>query len=129
MIYIAGKIGGLPYEVAETKFAITELELRSMGVKTINPMEQGLKKLKYEEQMEQCFKLIRLHAHGIFLQRDWKDSDGARREFELVTELNSKHNRRILIYFEEMDGFSDIRRDIQDGVLKCLYFNYYLKPY
>lgn len=127
MIYISGQISGLPYVVASTKFRITELELRNLGVKTINPMDQGLKHLKYEDQMEQCFNLIRLHTTGIFLQRDWKQSEGARREFQLVTKLNSKHNRRILIYFEDSDGYSDIRHDIRDGVLKCLYDNYYLQ--
>jgi len=127
MIYIAGKIEGLPYEVAETKFKTTEIELRSMGAETINPMEQGLKHMKYEDQMAQCFKMIRLHATAIFLHRDWAKSNGARREFELVCELNKSHHRRILIYFEESEGYFDVRRDLQDKILKGTEFNYYQK--
>ena len=126
MIYIAGKISGLPYEVAETKFKITETELRSMGVKTINPMEQGLKHMKYEDQMVQCLNLIRVHATAIFLHRDWHQSEGARREFLEVAEINRRHNNRINIYFEDMDGYHDVRRDVQDKVLKCTYDNFYV---
>jgi len=127
MIYIAGKIEGLPYEVAETKFKTTEIELRSMGAETINPMEQGLKHMKYEDQMAQCFKMIRLHATAIFLHRDWANSAGAKREFEYVCQLNTTPNRRILIFFEDNNGFRDVRTALQDKVLKGTEFNYYQK--
>lgn len=126
MIYIAGKIDGLPYEVAETKFKITETELHSIGVKTINPMEQGFKHMKYEDQMEQCLNLIRVHATAIFLHRDWKESDGTRREFLEVAQINRRQNNRINIYYEEMGGYNDIRRDVKDKVLTCTYDNFFI---
>lgn len=120
MIYIAGKISGLPFDETFKKFERIEKELRLQGLKVINPMKLGISATwTYEEQMAKCIEVIETRATAIFLLSDWSKSTGAQQEFVKVQELN-KLNRGILIYFEDHKGLSEVMKDVKDGVLKCV---------
>lgn len=120
MIYIAGKISGLLKSEAYKKFGKTESELRKLGLKVINPLEIGIGHLPYDEQIERCKEVIAKHATAIFLQRDWKESKGAKLEFAHVGIINQTRRPVIDIYFEESNGMRDITNDVRDGILTCL---------
>lgn len=120
MIYIAGKISGLPILEASRKFAQAEKDLRHLGLKVINPMNLGISHWVYEEQMAKCLEVIEKYATAIYLLSDWKDSKGAKMEFALVGELNRTRRPQIDIYYEEMGQMADIETDIKAGLLTCL---------
>ncbi len=124
MIYIAGKISGLPHAVAVAKFAETKKQLINLGLRVINPMQMGIDHLPYEDQISECKKAISTAALAIFFQRDWEDSNGSNSEFLHVKELNDHRNPKIVMYYEENNGYKLIEKDIRDksnkAILACL---------
>lgn len=120
MIYISGKIGGLPILEASKKFAKAEQDLRHLGLKVINPMNLGISHWTYDEQIAKCLEVIENHATAIYLLSDWKDSKGAKLEFAHVGALNQSRRPQIDIYYEEMGQMADIETDIKAGLLTCL---------
>jgi hypothetical protein len=106
MIYIAGKIGGLPYSEAETKFAQIANHFRRNNLTVINPMELGMKNWNYEEQIQKCLQMIEIHATAIYMLGDWQQSKGAKTELAFVGKinLNRKNGDRIDIYYERENG-------------------------
>lgn len=120
MIYIAGKITGLPFDETYKKFERVEKELRALDLQVINPLKLGISTTwPYEEQLAKCIEVIDMRATAIFMLSDWMDSDGAKREFIRVSELN-KRGRGILIYQESTRGMNEVINDVKDGVLKCI---------
>lgn len=121
MIYIAGKITGLPFDEVSAKFQRIESILHTMGVQVINPTKLGIPpSWTWEEQLLKCIEVINSRATAIYLLPDWKDSKGARREFREVERINTCRNRKILIYFDDSDGLRDIMRDIRDEIAEYL---------
>lgn len=121
MIYIAGKITGLPFDEVSEKFQRVEAKLHQIGVQVINPLKLGIpESWTWEDQLSKCIEVIQNRATAIYLISDWKHSKSARLEFEEVVRINSGRNRRILIYFEESHGIQDIVRDIRDGIAEYL---------
>ncbi len=76
--YIAGKITG--DRNYKTKFADAQEGLERHGYIVLNPswMPQGLAN---EQYMRMCFAMID-SADDVFMLDDWKDSEGARLEYE-----------------------------------------------
>lgn len=106
MIYIAGQITGLPHEVAYKNFESVEMLFKANGIEAINPMKLGLDHLSYEEQLAKCFEVIERDASSLYLLSNWQKSEGAKREFQLVGNINlrRKHGDRIYIFYEREDG-------------------------
>lgn len=124
MIYIAGKITGLPLQEADDKFQKAENDLHFLGLKVINPLKLGIPhSWSWSQQIDECKRVINERAKAIYLLRDWKESKGAREEFQEVEKINRRRNRddKIEIYYEEDHGLRMIMSDIRDGILyKCL---------
>lgn len=85
--YIAGKISGLPYQVAVLEFAQAEKSLLRYGqvfnpIK-ISPFKEG--KL-WRHYMIDCLSVL-MECDAIYMLRNWKDSKGARIEHAIATEL------------------------------------------
>ena len=76
--YIAGKITGDPNYKA--KFAEAQRALEKHGYIVLNPswMPQGLTN---EQYMRMCLAMID-SADDVFMLDDWKDSEGARLEYD-----------------------------------------------
>lgn len=82
LIYVSGKITGLPIEVARANFANASNRLRSLGFKVINPMELPHEDL---DNYAACMALDLLELNkcaGIYLLGNYQDSKGALIEYE-----------------------------------------------
>lgn len=85
-IYIAGKITGL-YNYKEV-FQRAEQRLKNAGYSVMNPaiLPEGF---DYEDYMKVCFSMIDV-CDAVYLLRNWQDSNGAKREYEYVTQQGKK---------------------------------------
>jgi hypothetical protein len=88
-IYISGKITGLEYGEAQTKFNRVEMFLSACGWQdTANPMQ--CKSIKegdsWEFAMGECLKIL-LRCDAIYMLSDWQQSRGARVEHVVAKEL------------------------------------------
>ncbi|HRJ90072.1 MAG TPA: DUF4406 domain-containing protein [Pyrinomonadaceae bacterium] len=86
-IYISGKITGLDPVEARAKFDAAERGLRAFGYEPVNPMalveDRGQ---SWAEFMAEDIKLL-AQCDGIWLLSDWRESRGARIEFQIAAEL------------------------------------------
>ena len=82
-VYLSGKITG--DENYRQKFGLMEKELLSYGYVVFNPaiLPDGF---EYEDYMDLDL-LILSRCDAIFLMRDWKNSPGAKREYEKAKRL------------------------------------------
>ena len=89
MIYISGKITGLPIEHAKNNFDNAELNLIKLGFKTINPMtiSHDHHDKSWENYMREDLKAM-LNCTHIFMLKDWHLSKGANIEYNLAKDLN-----------------------------------------
>lgn len=92
-IYVSGRITGeRPFECAY-KFGYSSNKLRQEGHKVINPykMLEPMAEVgfEYEDLMQMCFRSIDI-CDAVYMQRDWHDSPGARREHEYALKLGKK---------------------------------------
>ena len=109
-VYIAGQISGLDYREAFENFDIVEKRLREIGVTEIlNPMREVDPTLNWNQQMEICLSELRKCDLVVF-QSNWKESVGARREFEEA----SKHY--IHIRYDRNIDYDDIERVVMSTV-------------
>lgn len=93
--YNSGKIGGLPYLVSFDNFRKADEEIQAMGFIPENPMTKGLKPSRpYWMHMVADILLLSRCRH-IYLQRNWKDSRGARIEYKVAKFL------RIQIWYQD----------------------------
>jgi len=81
-LYISGKITGC--EDYLIKFINAEKYLHDMGYSVINPAKVNFMlplDTTYDEYMRMSFTMLDM-AEGIYLLKDWQDSNGARLEKE-----------------------------------------------
>lgn len=104
IIYIAGRVTGLPIDEVRLKFSEAEMEVRKMGFLTLNPVEEILQFNEFDEeglngwQQEMDFLVPFLsRCHGIYMLRDWRNSKGARIEYE-----NAIREGKILMFQPEI---------------------------
>jgi hypothetical protein len=104
-IYIAGKYTGLPHDEAYVKFALTKMQLMVAGFNEddiVNPMHLGIAPdTEWKEAMHICLNELR-KCKAIYIQRDWRESFGARKEITLAASLNMD------MYWEEQGDISMI---------------------
>lgn len=88
-IYIAGKYTGLKHTDAVAKFDYTKQQLVAAGFAAshiVVPTELVPEGTMYELAMEICITNMQ-RCGAVFMQLDWRESDGARREHERAVEL------------------------------------------
>lgn len=76
VVYIAGKVTGLPYPETCVKFMTRQIELENKGYHVINPMRMVHKEADWQNAMKICISFLP-HADLISLLHDWQDSEGA----------------------------------------------------
>ena len=86
IIYIAGKISGLPKSEYTKNFNNAEAGLRALGFEVINPLKIIDENLPYAEMMRICFALIN-RADVLYFMPNWADSNGAKMEHEYAQKL------------------------------------------
>ena len=108
-IYIAGKVTGLNWHDAQTKFAISKQKLLDAGFyhsEIVNPMELGIPpETEWKEAMEVCLKNLE-QCTAIYVQKDWRDSYGTRREMERAEKLKMER-------FFETEGEAPIKKRLK----------------
>jgi len=87
-IYLSGKITGLDYEYVEAKFQDAHNLLSDIGFEVVNPLNNGLtKEHSWEEHMIKDFELL-LPCDAIYMMDNWRESTGARIEYQAAYEMN-----------------------------------------
>ena len=95
-VYVAGKVTGLPKNEVFRKFNGSVRTLKEGGHAVMSPAVLVLNEdFEHEDYMHVCFAMIDV-CDAVFMQRDWRDSEGARMEREYATD----HRKRI-IYEDE----------------------------
>ncbi len=86
VVYIAGKVTGLPYRDVAAKFLRRQLELEALGYIVINPCNLIAADEDWLTAMKICLYIMPFADH-INLLHDWQDSNGATIEKELAEKL------------------------------------------
>lgn len=81
VVYIAGKVTGLPYPEVVQKFRTRQLMLEAGGYLVINPCDHIKETEDWDTAMKLCLYLLQF-ANCINLLHDWQDSKGAMIEKE-----------------------------------------------
>lgn len=109
-IYIAGQIAGLPVTEAKENFRSIEDQLHAMGYHPINPMRHlGIPEHWTTEQaLPYCLEAVE-KCEGIYIQSNWRKSEGTQREIERAQRLGKE------LFFAESKGMEmleDLSRDL-----------------
>ena len=86
-VYICGKISGLKYDIAYSKFLSNEIYLKEQGYYVVNPMKIIPKSMNWSDAMSVCLNLLKTCEH-IYIMENASDSDGAKVEIEMANKLN-----------------------------------------
>jgi hypothetical protein len=80
VIYVAGKVTGLPTEEVLRKFDNAKNKLEANGYKVLNPCDFISPSESWETAMRLASTLLNM-SDSIYMLPDWKDSEGAKWEF------------------------------------------------
>jgi hypothetical protein len=94
VIYIAGKVTGLPYEQVKQKFAEAKALMELANYAVLNPLDFIAPDADWKEAMRMAIPLLCM-ADRVFLLKDWRDSEGAVWEFETAVRMG------IDVFFED----------------------------
>lgn len=87
IVYIAGKVTGLPYDEVKRKFKMKQLELEAQDFFVLNPVDiVGDGECDWQEAMRISVMLL-ANADFICLLPDWHLSEGATLEHSLAIRL------------------------------------------
>jgi hypothetical protein len=87
VVYIAGKVTGLPQQEVYTKFMAKQLELENLGFMVLNPCNIIAYDTPWDRAMRIAIGML-CTADFICLLPDWHLSAGAKVERELALVLN-----------------------------------------
>lgn len=87
IVYIAGKVTGLPYAEVYAKFRAAQLKLEAQKFNVLNPLEHIDKDARWDKAMRKAIILL-CQSDFIYLLPDWPDSEGAKIERSLALRLN-----------------------------------------
>jgi hypothetical protein len=111
--YIAGKVTGLPYDDVFDKFQSAAFGLKLADYDVVNPMEIVPKRASWDKAMDICIEAL-LTCDCIYMLPDWKDSKGARLEFETAMNFKLTIVSRLTIYEHEKLYFDMTKDDKND---------------
>lgn len=101
IIYIAGEVTNLPYELAKANFLNAERALQAHGYETVNPTRIIPGSTSWEDAMILCLAEL-ADVDGIFLQDNWTKSRGAIREvFHYISICDSKGTKPLILTYED----------------------------
>lgn len=86
IIYVAGKVTGLPAEECAAKFKKAQEALEVKGWTVLNPCEFIENSERWETAMRMALTLLNM-ADSVYFLPDWKDSEGAKMEFAIAQKL------------------------------------------
>lgn len=87
-IYISGQIIGLCEIEAEKRFQGAEELLKAIGLKPVNPLNNGLPKdASWNDHMARDIQILS-DCEAIFMLSNWRESRGARIEYEFAVGAN-----------------------------------------
>lgn len=86
VVYIAGKVTGLPYHDVRKKFMAAADQLNELGYLVLNPILLVDRDTPWQEAMKICIFFLS-QANHIYLLHDWQDSKGATLEKQLADTL------------------------------------------
>ena len=105
-VYVAGKVKGLPENQIFTKFNSSVRTLKEGGHAVMSPAVLVLNGgFGHEDYMHVCYAMIDV-CDAVFMQRDWRNSKGARMEREYATD----HRKRIIYEDESTRDDSPTKR-------------------
>lgn len=86
-IYISGKISGTDLTETRKRFAAVAKVMKRLGVEPVNPLENGL--TEHDSWDAHMLKDIAnlLHCNAIYMLQGWQESNGARIEHYIATEI------------------------------------------
>lgn len=90
-VYLSGPITNDPNYFE--KFREAEEDFLNKGFDVFNPTNIP-KSLDYEDQMDICLKVLE-KCDAVFMMAEWRESNGARREYQLAKELGK------MVFFKE----------------------------
>ncbi len=89
-VYNSGKISGLPFSTVQNKFEQSDILIRRMGYKAINPLKNKLPN-NAPWWLHMIFDIaLLLTCRAIYLQSDWNESKGAKIEYKIAQFLKFK---------------------------------------
>ncbi len=86
IVYVAGKVTGLPYSDVYSKFKIRENFLKEKDYAVINPCDWIEKDCNWQDAMRKCIVLLSA-SQKVNLLSCWYQSPGATIEMELALKL------------------------------------------
>lgn len=86
VIYVAGKVTGLPVEEYQNKFKQAAEMLQNRGFHVLNPCDFIGPEVDWQRAMSLALTLLNM-ADNIYMLPDWKDSPGAQWEFNQAVKL------------------------------------------
>jgi hypothetical protein len=86
VVYIAGKVTGLPIKQVVAKFADAQNKLTQAGYYVINPTQLVHPKANWQQAMRICLSFLP-HADFIYLLDNWYESEGATWENQTAKRL------------------------------------------
>lgn len=92
-IYISGKIGNLPLEVAKAKFDAVANIIRESGNRPMNPFDNGVvtpPEMSVEDQWKAHMRadvIMLCESDRVYMLPCWKDSKGAKIEHDIAVSL------------------------------------------
>jgi len=105
-IYICGSYSRLEHQAAFDKFDETEKQLINAGIspeKIVNPLKLGIHKdTPWSDAMKICMKHLK-KCDTLFIQKDWKESFGARKEITYADQNNYE------LYWEANNDIKSIK--------------------
>jgi len=93
--YISGKVTGLTPEEVKLKFAITEAQMIQKGTACFNPSTHIKPDCDWKQAMKLCIAILPM-CDFIYMQKDWRSSDGAKKERDIALTLG------ITVFYEEL---------------------------
>lgn len=102
IIYISGKITGLPRKQVEANFLNAETQLHTKGVETVNPVRRIEPGTEWKEAMEICLHEL-TDVDGIFLMDNWTNSKGAIRElYHYIAYCDTMGKNPLILTYEDL---------------------------
>lgn len=113
-VYIAGKVSGLPQDEVIAKFDRAETKIKDMGLTPVNPLKiVGNWNTPWETAMRKCIATL-TECDAVYFMPDYKQSQGAMREYEVATFLKIKKVFHIDSLYNHIRPYSRLEMEAEN---------------